>query len=63
MMMSHDPTDDERAVYEALTNEQLQRAVQLLDRILDATEVRGDHAGAALLRETLRYVQAGAQRA
>jgi len=52
-------TDDERMVYAAITNkephEQLPGAIA---RIVDATEARGDFAGAALLREARQRVQA-----
>jgi hypothetical protein len=53
------PTADERLVYEAL---QLRKSLPGGDRgimfkIIDATEARGDFAGAALLRETMRLLQ------
>lgn len=52
-------TDDERMVHAAITTKEPHDRLQgALARIADATEARGDFAGAALLRDTRQRVQA-----
>jgi hypothetical protein len=51
-------TDDERMVYAAITSKEPDDRLQgAIARIADATEARGDFAGAALLREARQRVQ------
>jgi hypothetical protein len=52
-----EPTDDERAVYDTIQRKDYGELVERVYGIVRATESRGDYAGAALLRETMRYVQ------
>jgi hypothetical protein len=53
-----DPSADEQAVYDVFhQGTKRPEAFGATGRILHATETRGDYAGAALLRETMRRLQ------
>lgn len=51
------PTADELVIYDALRKPQPGALRGMMQKIIDATEARGDYTGAALLRETMRMLQ------
>jgi hypothetical protein len=52
-----DPSRDEQAVYDLIQKRREELEIRDMGEIIYATETRGDYAGAALLRETVRMLQ------